>query len=96
VVVITSPLHGEGPQFDPEWKHFRRSFIDSKTLDVEGLVFYTERIFSFVDEVYVFKNESEYRAHEVDILIQSTRNADMNKTIEIVLKKIQLPYIITE
>ena len=21
VVVITSPLHGEGPQFDPEWEH---------------------------------------------------------------------------
>ena len=21
VVAITSPLHGEGPQFDPEWEH---------------------------------------------------------------------------
>ena len=38
VVVITSPLHGEGPQFDPEWKHSED--VSSIAENVKRFAFY--------------------------------------------------------
>ena len=47
VVAITSPLHGEDPQFDPEWKHFRRRNSTFGTWITSPILHWTNMFFIF-------------------------------------------------